>query len=130
MEAAKTRKVALIKLRAYYSYEDDYSKNILVDQSDWEEVTEDEYNSLVAASSNGILNPWGQDFTWILLEKPSDMLEKIKCTVRDQIKYIESKKKELEDTERKRKERRDKAAATKRDKELKKLAELKEKYEQ
>lgn len=119
-------KIKVIKTYPYCSL-DDYTFRTICEETEWSEVSEQDYK-LLRDNINVLTNNEIYGHSWNIL-----VLEDVKSTIQAVKEAIAKKKKELEAKERKAKikteEQKKKAEEKKRAKELKKLEELKEKYE-
>lgn len=93
-----THKIAIIKTRTFenYSEYDSYSIQRIVESiTDWEEVSDDDYNLLVSASSRS---------GYQVLEQPTDTKKFIGKTISDYKKFVEEENARLAEEKKQREE--------------------------
>lgn len=115
-----SKKIAILK--EYNFYDDEYCRKLIESISDWTEVSDDEYNSLVRWQVKG-------DYT-VITRLDSD--EFIKKSVQDYLKWAEAEEKrksvEAENRARKREEKERQKLAKAEEAEKKLFKELSKKY--
>ena len=107
-----------------YDCDDYLTQELTHSVTDWEEITDEEL-ALLRANIGHVQAR--QNMTYVILTKPQHSVEPVLASVRQLIKGFEAQKKKMED---KRAEEEEKRAEAKRKRELKKLEELKAKYQE
>lgn len=93
-----TRKIAIIKTRTfnYYSDYDDYSRQMIAESiTDWEEVSDEDFNVLLSAA--GLYN-------YQVIEQSTDVKNFIGKTIADYKKFVEKENKRIAEEKRQREE--------------------------